>query len=404
MSHDDITLAMSYYILYCNLASEELAVCNEISTTSEMVKDSSDSIFMRNATANATDDSTTAAAEVFKETMTNAHTMQQRNNENFDDNIPWFEDEWTVQDELAASKLLEESCDRCRIRNRNSTTSALMESSDDIEAWDRFYRNHQTNFFKDRHYFAVAFPHEFTMDNTATAMKDTNKKINNNPDCSSEAITKRCLVEIGCGVGNAMLPLLDQDESASLVVDERQQIQWTVYGFDLSATAIDMVRSDPRFRQASVQGRASCDVRDVSIPNALPFYVQNIANATSLLFCLSAIHPSKHLVVLQNIVSTLRPGTGVLIFRDYGRYDVAQIKLGTQRSKLIEDNFYRKQDGTKCYYFTVEDVERLIEQVGEFEILECNYIRRKYINRSMQSERRRVWVQGRFRRRVVSPR
>ena len=288
--------------------------------------------------------------------------------------IPWVEDEWTLQEEQDATQLLQAAFDRCRI------TTTAHRDDEDVKAWDRFYRNHQTNFFKDRHYLSVTFPNEFLCD---TDVASESSKI------------QRCLVEMGCGVGNALLPLLKSDENASHPVDKR--IQWTVYGFDLSKIAIDILYKDPRYVEASQSGRAKCDVCDISIPNVIPLYAQNVAHVTSLLFCLSAVPPSKHATVLQNVAATLQP-KGIFMFRDYGRFDLAQMKLGTQSSKLLEENFYRKHDGTKCYYFTVEDIKHLIEQSGEFEILECKYIRRKYVNRSMQSERRRVWVQGRFRR------
>jgi Methyltransferase domain len=293
--------------------------------------------------------------------------------------IPWVEDEWTSQDEQEATQLLNEALDQCRI-----SPSKAYRDDEDIKAWDRFYRNHQTNFFKDRHYLSVTFPNEFTF-NIGLVPEGT--------------VIHRCLVEMGCGVGNALLPLLKNDSNASNPLDER--IQWTVYGFDLSKNAIDSLRKDPRYVEASLLDRTKCDVCDISLPNIVPSYAHNVAHVTSLLFCLSAIHPSKHLTVIQNVAATLLPGEGTLIFRDYGRFDLAQIKLGTQSSKLLQDNFYRKHDGTKCYYFTVEDLEQLMEQSGEFEILECKYIRRKYVNRSMQSERRRVWVQGRFRRKEI---
>ena len=95
-------------------------------------------------------------------------------------------------------------------------------------------------------------------------------------------------------------------------------------------------------------------------------------------------------------VSTLRPG-GVLVLRDYGRYDEAQLKLGRQRHKLLGANhFYRKHDGTCCHYFSVERIRELLGAHQDLKELECRYIRRVYKNRAENSERRRVWVQARF--------
>ena len=85
------------------------------------------------------------------------------------------------------------------------------------------------------------------------------------------------------------------------------------------------------------------------------------------------------------------------MFRDYGRYDEAQMKLGTSRQKLLKENFYRKHDGTKCYYFDLEDIKGLFEGVG-LEVLELKYLRRVYRNNALRESRRRVWVHGKFRK------
>ena len=267
----------------------------------------------------------------------------------------WVEDEWTLEDEQEAATRLQQAVDRCQVSTR------IIE--DNETAWDRFYSHHQTKFFKDRHYLATAFPHEFGQQSSS----------NNN--------TPQCLVEVGCGVGNALLPLL-------------QDTNWTVYGIDLSPVAIDLLQQEERFQAASKEGRAFAFCCDIS--KELPCR-KHVATVTSLLFCLSAIDPEDQPAAVGNIVNTLQPG-GVLVIRDYGRYDEAQLKLGSQRNKLLKDNFYCKHDGTKCFYFTLEDLRNLFVEQAGLEELELDYIRRVYYNRKMQTTRRRVWVQGRFRK------
>ncbi len=87
------------------------------------------------------------------------------------------------------------------------------------------------------------------------------------------------------------------------------------------------------------------------------------------------------------------------IVHSYGRYDEAQLKLGSSRGKRLSENFYVKHDSTRVYYFDLEDLDRLFGARGAgLEVIELKYIRRVYKNRSDDTERRRVWVQARFRK------
>jgi len=101
----------------------------------------------------------------------------------------WLEDEWTAEEEAAA--------DRTFTSQTNNSSNLTPMNDDQRKQWDMFYKRNQANFFKDRHYMLREFP---------------------SVEASFKTGREYCLLEVGCGVGNALLPLLtDSSEKTTLV-------------------------------------------------------------------------------------------------------------------------------------------------------------------------------------------
>jgi len=338
----------------------------------------------------------------------------------------WKSDDWTEEQKAEARNKIVSS------QTTHATTGAAYQEfrKNASSNWSSFYEQNKTNFFKDRHYLHKAFPNEFGW--LYASVKSDNDSGDNISDGILQNVEEETntilppdqddvhIVEIGSGVGNAILPLLEQH---TVLMQQQQKDtkipQLHIHCLDFAPSAIKLLKEDERFQLAAKDGRATGHVYDLSamhpstilIVNQQPQIsksqqkvLSNSADVAILLFCLSAIgpHPSPSLSrAATHVIDMLKPD-GVLVFRDYGRLDEAQLKLGKEADKQLGDNFYRKGDGTGCYYFSLDDLRELFvnqnDTVDKLECLELDYIQRVYRNRGDNTERRRVWVQGRFRK------
>uniref|UniRef100_UPI00358FFA93 tRNA N(3)-methylcytidine methyltransferase METTL6 isoform X2 n=1 Tax=Myxine glutinosa TaxID=7769 RepID=UPI00358FFA93 len=205
-----------------------------------------------------------------------------------------------------------------RDRNLLSTFRQTRLEMDAQRNWDLFYKRNSTHFFKDRHWTRREFAEL---------------------RASEQVIGQTLLVlEAGCGVGNCLFPLLEEEEDVF------------VYACDFSPRAISFVQENPLY-DARRCFAFQCDLTSEALTTNIPMATLHVA---TLIFVLSSVHPEKMLHVLHNIFQVLHPD-GKLLFRDYGVYDHAMMRFKPGRK--LSENFYVRQDGTRAFFFS-RGVER----------------------------------------------
>lgn len=189
--------------------------------------------------------------------------------------------------------------------------------------WDNFYKTNADNFFRNRKWLHLEFPELL-----AAA----------EPDAGDVTIC-----EIGCGAGNAAFPLLTANQNPKLIIR----------AYDYSTHAVKLVQTNTLYSSPPV-GKIEAAVWDLSSLDTLPPGVEpGTVDIIILVFVLSALHPDEWGKAIANIHKMLKPG-GLVLFRDYGRYDLTQLRFKSGR--LLEDNFYIRGDKTRVYFFELDEL------------------------------------------------
>ncbi|KAF1971506.1 S-adenosyl-L-methionine-dependent methyltransferase [Bimuria novae-zelandiae CBS 107.79] len=270
--------------------------------------------------------------------------------------------------------------------------------------WNLFYKNNKTNFFKNRKWLAQEFP---VLDEVTRAE-------------SAPAV----VLEVGAGAGNSAFPILQKRQNEGL----------KIHACDFSKKAVELIRGhelyDPRYIQADVWDvAASPDAENGDLPPGLE---EGSVDVVLMIFIFSALNPQQWDQAVRNVWRVLKPG-GQVLFRDYGRGDLAQVRF--KKGRYMEENFYVRGDGTRVYFFEKEELEEIWggkprpaqqtdgEANGEaepvesaekpaseepscdeaprrpaFEIVHFGIDRRMLVNRQRRLKMYRCWMQAVFRK------
>jgi tRNAThr (cytosine32-N3)-methyltransferase len=236
--------------------------------------------------------------------------------------------------------------------------------------WDLFYKQKTSTFFKDRKWLRQEFP----------VLEEVTK-----PDAG-----KRVVLEIGAGAGNTAFPILRENKNPHL----------KIHAYDFSTKAVETIRASPDYDEKHIQAEV-WDVAaegNMGLPPGLPV---GSVDVVIMIFIFSALSPAQWTRALTNIWKVLKPG-GVVLFRDYGRGDLAQVRF--KAGRWMDDNFYVRGDGTRVYFFEKDELAKIwdgsssqLDDVQHhFDILDLDVDRRLIVNRQRRIKMYRCWIQGRF--------
>jgi tRNAThr (cytosine32-N3)-methyltransferase len=287
--------------------------------------------------------------------------------------------EYNAWDHVVPDAEHEEYCQEQYEKQRSAPVSDFDKSrfnTNPEKWWDLFYKQKTSTFFKDRKWLFQ----EFSVLKEVTT-KDAGPKV---------------VLEVGAGAGNTAFPVLRANENDQLMV----------HAYDFSKKAVETMRNadeyDEKHMRAEVWDVASgLEDGTFSLP---PGIEANSVDVVILIFIFSALSPLQWAKAVENVYGVLKPG-GEVLFRDYGRGDLAQVRF--KAGRWMEDNFYVRGDGTRVYFFEKEQLEDIWggspRQTDEsrsphFEILNLDIDRRLIVNRQRKLKMFRCWIQGRFRK------
>lgn len=268
--------------------------------------------------------------------------------------------------------------------------------------WDLFYKQKTSTFFKDRKWLQQEFP---ILSQITKA--DAGKKV---------------VLEVGAGAGNTAFPILRENQNPYIMI----------HAYDFSKKAVETMRSSPDYDENHMRAEvwdvaSALETENMDLPPGLE---EGSVDIVIMIFVFSALSPEQWAGAIRNIFRVLKPG-GEVLFRDYGRGDLAQVRF--KAGRWLGENFYVRGDGTRVYFFEKEELRRIWttppidlttksalsdrgasshkSNSGEvnvshepslFEIINLDIDRRLIVNRQRRMKMFRCWLQGHFRKPFTS--
>ncbi|KAK5092468.1 hypothetical protein LTR70_005429 [Exophiala xenobiotica] len=197
--------------------------------------------------------------------------------------------------------------------------------------WDLFYKQKSASFFKDRKWLVQEFP----------VLADVTRW-----DAG-----ERVVLEVGAGAGNTAFPVMRMNENEGLRV-------WAV---DFSKRAVETMREAEDYAAIGEgrdgrKGEMHAEIWDVAGDELPEGMEEGMADVVIMIFIFSALSPKQWARAVRNVWRVLKPG-GEVLFRDYGRGDLAQVRF--KAGRWMEENFYVRGDGTRVYFFEKEELEEI---------------------------------------------
>ncbi|XP_021780069.1 mRNA N(3)-methylcytidine methyltransferase METTL8 isoform X3 [Papio anubis] len=271
----------------------------------------------------------------------------------------WDHMQWSKEEEAAARKKVKD----------NSAVRVLLKEQVKYEReaskyWDTFYKIHKNKFFKDRNWLLREFPEILPVD-----QKPEEKARESSWDLVNTSATN-CFSRMHC-------PTMPEEKN---------------HYEKSSGSSEGQSKTESDFSNLDSEKHKKGPMKTGLFPGSnATFRILEVGCGAG-----NSVFPILNTLQMQGVVNRLskllKPG-GMLLFRDYGRYDKTQLRF--KKGRCLSENFYVRGDGTRAYFFTKGEVHSMFCKASLDE--KQNLVdHRLQVNRKKQVKMHRVWVQGKF--------